>query len=151
MMKQPSATWTAFSKWCIQRKLRPLPAHAWTVAAYLRWIDRQPGDKGGAKAAKAALDAISRQHLLRTLRVPGRSTLVARTMEMIERRAHVRSDHAALFDDQDALAEAPQPVKPKPKPKKAPPAEGKRVRHVLSNQPKLKRARPSAKAGAKKA
>lgn len=131
-------SWSDFKIWCAQRKLKALPAHPWTIAAYLRWIDR----RFGAKDAQAALSAISRQHVLKTMRAPMRHAIVARTLEMIERRGEVRDRQAALFDDQDALGQSPRPAPPK----EAAPKPGRRV---LSTEPRLKPRRPPTKGPAK--
>lgn len=145
---QPSSAtqWSEFVKWCAQRRLKALPAHPWTIAAYLRWIDR----RADAQIAHAALDAISRQHLLKTLRVPTRHALVTRTLDMIDRRDLVRGQHAALFDEQDMLAEAAAPAPLiEEDPEQAPQDNAKPWRRMLNTQPKLKRARPAAKGEAK--
>ena len=126
--------WSDFKAWCVQRKLKALPAHPWTIAAYLRWIDR----RFGAKDAQAAFNVISRQHVLKTMRAPMRHAIVARTLEMIERRGEVRDCQAALFDDQDALGQSPRPAPSK----KVAPKPGRRV---LSTEPRLKPRRPQVK------
>lgn len=130
-----------------------MPAHAWTIAAYLRLVDRRAKDGTGAQAARRALDVIAREHLLKTARVPTRHPTVQKTMELIERRAEVRSQHAALFDEADILA-APvaEPATPSPdenaSDEDAAAADDKpsaRVRRVLGTQPRLKRAKPARK------
>lgn len=136
--------WNAFKAWCVERKLKALPAHPWTVAAYLRWADR----RFGAAQARAALDAISRQHVLKTMHAPMRHAIVARTLEMIERRGEVRDQHAALFDDQDVLHAGPRAApaaKSTSKPKSGPKSKPKPGRRVLSTEPRLKPRRPPAK------
>lgn len=141
-----AAAWSEFVKWCAHRQLKSLPAHPWTIAAYLRWIDR----RADAHTAHAALDTISRQHLLKTLRVPTRHVLVTRTMEMIERRDVVRGQHAALFDEKDMLAETTAPAPPIEEDEEdATQDQAKPWRRMLTTQPKLKRARPQTKGGAK--
>ena len=145
--------WTEFRKWCVQRKLRACPAHPWTIAAYLRVVDR----RAGTRDAQAALDAISREHILKTMRTPMRNAIVVRTMEMIERRGEVRDRHAALFDEQDLLDEASRPAPAKTAAQltdqlaaqlAAQPAAKsatKPGRRVLSSEPRLKSRRPAAK------
>lgn len=133
-----SQIWSEFRHWCAQRKMKALPAHPWTIAAYLRLIDRRLG----AKDAQATLDAITREHVLKTMRTPMSNAIVVRTMEMIERRGEVRDQHAALFDDEDALGEAPKAAPP---PEKEPEPEAKRVRRMLSTEPRLTRRRPRPK------
>lgn len=134
-------TWSEFKRWCAARGLKPLPAHPWTIAAYLRWVDR----RGGARDAHQALDAITREHLLKTVRAPARHPVVLRTLELIARRNEVRGQHAALFDERDIL-EAPAPNTPETPDEgdgseaaaEAPP----RKRRVLASQPRLTRKRP---------
>lgn len=127
--------WGDFKRWCQLRGLKSLPAHPWTIAAYLRWVERRKD----APAAREALRAISREHLLGTLRVPTRHPVVERTLEMIERRAGVRDRHADLFDDDVLAAEAAQTPSARPAPRASRP-------HVLlTAAPKLVRRRPAAK------
>jgi hypothetical protein len=139
--------WMDFKRWCTQRKLKARPAHPWTIAAYLRLIDRRLG----AKDAQEALDAISREHVLKTMRAPMRHAIVARTMEMIERRGEVRDQHAALFDEQDVLGESSPPQSsPQSAPRSSPQSPlgphpkstAKPARRVFSNEPRLKSRRP---------
>ena len=142
-------TWSEFKRWCASRGLKPLPAHAWTIAAYLRVVDRRAKGEDGARAARHALDVIAREHLLKTARVPTRHPTVQKTLELIERRAHVRPQHAALFDEADILGEAGavpiedqdegEAEEPGPEP------QPRRTRRMLSASPRLKRARPGHK------
>lgn len=134
-------TWSEFKRWCAARGLKPLPAHPWTIAAYLRWVDR----RYGARDARHALDAITREHLLKTVRAPARHPLVLRTLDLIARRSEVRAQHAALFDDRDIL-EAPAPDTPEAPDDDAAQKGGAEVpsrkRRVLASQPRLTRKRP---------
>ncbi|MCP5371961.1 MAG: hypothetical protein H6907_09540 [Hyphomicrobiales bacterium] len=94
--------WRDFAAWCVARRLRPLPAHPWTVAAFLRWrATRRRKDPHDA-----ALQAIARAHLLRGLRAPDRHPTVTRTLEVVERQHRERGRRAALFDPADARAAA---------------------------------------------
>lgn len=142
-------TWSEFKRWCASRGLKSLPAHAWTIAAYLRLVDRRAKHGTGAEAARQALDVIAREHLLKTARVPTRHPTVQKTLELIERRAHIRSQHAALFDEADILAApAPPGAEEEASEEDAPADEAEgasRTRRVLSTQPRLKRAKPARK------
>ena len=89
--------WSEFVAWCKARRLRPLPAHPWTVAAYARWCDGRYRHPDIVKR----ITAISRVHLLRCARSPGRHPTVTRTLRMIETRSHIRASHAALFRAED--------------------------------------------------
>jgi len=93
--------WNDFVRWCRARGLRPLPAHPWTVGAYVRWCEPR---KTYADIV-AGLQAIARRHLHRRLRVPDRHPTVRRTLELIERRLAVRGAASNLFRDEDFLAE----------------------------------------------
>lgn len=92
--------WTEFVHWCSKRKLRVLPAHPWTIAAYLRWIDaREEGDR-----AESIIKSISRAHILRAQRSPHDHPVIARTMLSIARRRKSAPDRSNLFDGKDFLS-----------------------------------------------
>jgi len=124
-------TWGDFKRWCEVRHLKALPAHPWTVAAYLRWVERRQD----AVAARTALNVISRAHLLKSARVPERHPTVQSTIDLIERRAETQAQRSNLFDD-DLLTDAPPP------PPKEAEQEPTPKRRVLAAQPRLKRKRP---------
>ena len=101
--RREDGAWRHFEAWCRARRLRPLPAHPWTVAAYARWCERRQG----YPAIVQRLGAIARVHLLKRLKPPVRHPTVTRTLRMIERRG--RGEGAALFRDEDfAAAAAPR-------------------------------------------
>ena len=124
--------WGDFRRWCQARGLIPLPAHPWTIAAYLRWVERRKD----AQTAKAVLEVISREHLLKSARVPSRHPTVQKTLALIEQRAQTRAQRSNLFDD-DILSEPAKAKAPKEKP--AP----KKARRVMTTQPRLTRKRPT--------
>ena len=133
--------WGEFKRWCSARGMKSLPAHPWTIASYLRWVDRRQD----ATAAREALDIIAREHVLKTARVPTRHATVQSTMELIERRAEVSDLHADLFDEDTALDEQAPPPPPEPEEKQGEVARHKRMLNV---KPRLVRRRPT---GASKA
>ena len=133
-MATRAKTWGDFKRWCDARGLKPLPAHPWTIAAYLRWVERRKD----AKTARAALDVISREHLFKSARVLGRHPTVMRTLELIERRAESQTQRSALFDE-DVLAETPTPTAPPEEPDEQ---EDRPRRRSLAATPRLKRRRP---------
>ncbi len=92
--------WAEFVHWCIKRKLRVLPAHPWTISAYLRWLD----GKGQGETAEASLKSISRAHILRAQRSPHDHPVVLRTMMSINRRRDAAPDHSNLFHDKDFVS-----------------------------------------------
>ena len=106
--RREDGAWRHFEAWCRARRLRPLPAHPWTVAAYARWCERRQG----YPAIVQRLQAIARVHLLKRQKPPVRHPTVTRTMRMIERRS--RGGGAALFRDKDfnAVAVSPAPDAP---------------------------------------
>jgi hypothetical protein len=91
--------WTDFAKWCRDRGLRPLPAHAWTLAAYARWCEarhRYP-------AIVERVQAIARVHLLACATAPDRHPTVTRTLRSLELRSRARPGRAALFPADEAV------------------------------------------------
>ena len=128
-------TWGDFKRWCEKRGLKALPAHPWTIAAYLRWVDR----RHDAKMARAALDVITRGHLFKSARVPGRHPTVQSTMDLIERRSETRGLRSNLFDD-DMLTDQTPPLPTEPEASPEPPSE-KPKRRTLASSPRLVRRR----------
>ena len=91
--------WSDFVEWCRQRRLRALPAHPWTVAAYVRWCEarhRYPDILGRIRA-------IARVHLLACVAVPDRHPTVTGTLRTLEMRARTRPGRAALFPADEAV------------------------------------------------
>jgi len=130
-MATRTKTWGEFKRWCDARGLKALPAHPWTIAAYLRWVDR----RHDALTARQALNVISRQHLLKSARVPGRHPTVQSTLELIERRAETRGLSSDLFDENMLTENVPVvPTEPETSP-------GTSKRRSLSSSPRLVRRR----------
>jgi len=89
--------WNDFVQWCRKRQLRPMPAHPWTIAAFLRWMDSQDnGDSTGS-----ALKSIARAHLLCGRRSPHRHPMIERTLGSIYRRRESAPDRSNLFEARD--------------------------------------------------
>ncbi len=84
-----------FVAWCRVRRLSPLPAHPWTLAAYARWCETRHRYPGVVKRVQA----IARAHLLRGSKAPDRHPVVARTLRLIEMRERARPHCSALFAD----------------------------------------------------
>ena len=133
-MATRAKTWGDFKRWCENRGLKPLPAHPWTIAAYLRWVER----RHDAAMAREALNVISREHLFKSARVPGRHPTVQSTLALIERRAQTRGLQSNLFDD-TPLSPAPQAAPPEPEEETE--AGGKSKRRTLASSPRLVRRR----------
>jgi hypothetical protein len=121
--------WADFVSWCAARRLDPLPAHPWTLAAYARWCEtrhRYP-------VLVNRIRAIARAHLLHCASPPDRHPVVARTLRMIEMRERSRPLRGKLFAE-PALA----PAETAP-----PPAERKTAaRRTLRSTPPLVSRRP---------
>jgi len=144
-MATQTKTWRDFTRWCAARGLAALPAHPWTISAYLRWVDQHQD----ARAARAALNVISRHHLLKTARAshraPQRHATVQKTLELIERRAENRGLGSNLFDD-DGLENGPAAPQPVSQPVPQNPAEAASTkrqsgRKTLASRPRLVRRR----------
>ena len=132
-MRAPPKDWRDFAAWCDQRGLRALPAHPWTLAAYLRWCEahhRLP-------TVHRRLAAIARHHVLRCAPRPDRNPIVARTLQMIEQRARLKADRAGLFQPDDFTAQDSTAVTPRP----APPRKARKARG-LRQRPRLVSRRP---------
>lgn len=133
-MRGHGKAWNEFSRWCDARKLRALPAHAWTVAAYVRWCE----PRHDYPAIVAITKAIARRHLITGHSDPERNPMVKRTLAMIERRIANSHQRSNLFDDDVLNDEIENPDENEEifeEPKKAPPA--KRVFKSMSSTPKL--------------
>ncbi len=129
--------WNEFARWCQARKLKSLPAHPWTLAAFVRWCE----PRHDYLAIVAITKAIARRHLLTGHSDPERHPMVRRTLAMIERRISSQHQRSSLFDDDifskndeevDDADEAPELTE---EPKKR--SVGKRVLKSMRSSPKL--------------
>ena len=96
-MRVQDKAWRDFVKWCAARSLGSLPAHPWTVAAYVRTLESRHRHPAIVKRVRA----ITRAHLLSGFAPPDKNPLVKRTLRMI--RARLRHRPAALFGAEDFL------------------------------------------------
>jgi len=132
--------WGEFKRWCRAANLKALPAHPWTIASYMRFVDRHVD----TASARAALVVISREHVLKTGREPTHHAIVKSTMETIERRERVKHQHADLFDEAEHKMN-PKMMYLKTNPdKKTTDSRAKMVRQrqILSSKPQMVRRRP---------
>jgi len=136
-MATRTKTWADFKRWCEGRKLKALPAHPWTIAAYLRWVERCKD----ANDVRDILGVIVREHMLKSARVPSRHPTVQRTLDLIERRAETRGLRSNLFED-DVFEAEPDDLQVKAKKKPVKPSQTPK-RRVLATQPRLKVRRPA--------
>lgn len=125
--------WKEFQDWCRVRRLRGLPAHPWTLAAYIRWME--PRHRQATLLKR--IGVISKVHAHHALEPPDRHPIVHRTLRMIEARRKAAKRKASLFRDDDFLAPAPAGLQVS-KPKRT----GKKKRLGLSVRPKLISKRP---------
>lgn len=86
-MSTPRETaWNEFVDWCGRRGLNAMPAHPWTVAAYIRWLEY----RASPTAIQRILRAIARQHREKSRKRPERHPTVTRTLRGVELRAKER-------------------------------------------------------------
>ena len=126
--------WSEFVAWCTGRRLRALPAHPWTVAAYVRWCDRRRRHRTLARR----LRAIARAHVLAGHKAPDRHPTVTRTLRAVETRRRTRA--RPLFRAEDFLA-ATAPT-PSSGATGATEADEPTVRRALRKHPRLVPRRP---------
>ena len=98
--------WTEFVTWCEARRLRPLPAHSWTIAAYARWCEPRHRHAAIVKRVRA----IARAHVLHCEKSADRHPTVSRTLRIIEARERARRHAAALFRADDFVAGGTRPA-----------------------------------------
>ncbi len=99
--------WIEFIDWCRERHLKALPAHAWTVAAYLRWRERKDTGKSEFVSADRVIKIISRAHLLGGQKSPHDHPVIAKTLASIARSRTTAPDRSDLFDTNDFVAAGP--------------------------------------------
>ena len=132
--------WRNFADWCARRRLKALPAHPWTVAAYVRWCE--PHEK--LPNIVESLKSITRMHLLKCHKTPGRNATVIKILRQIEIRALNKDTRAALFRAED-FAETMKEATAQESPGNAPvpPSENRlkdpRPKRIMRNSPRLVR------------
>ena len=141
-MRTHGKSWNEFARWCQARGLKPIPTHAWTLAAFVRWCE----PRHDYATIVAITKAIARKHLIAGHSDPERHPMVKRTLAMVERSISNRHHRSALFDD-DFTNEEPviiqTPETPSDIAKRGRPA--KRVLKSMRLTPKLvrRKSRPS--------
>ncbi len=130
--RRQDKAWKEFDAWCRARRLRSLPAHPWTVAAYARWCER----RYRFQTIVESIRSIAREHVLRCHPPPDRHPTVSGTLRRIEARSRARMGGAALFRSEDFLGASATP----------PPAAGGRggapAKRTMRRRPKLVQRRP---------
>jgi hypothetical protein len=137
VLRTHGRAWNEFARWCQARRLKPLPAHPWTLSAFVRWCE----PRHDYPEIVAITKAIARRHLITGHPDPERHTMVQSTLAMIERRISNRHQRSSLFDDDDfgkdeVVDDAKIPIKALVKSKPA-----KRVLKSMRSTPKLVRRR----------
>lgn len=128
--------WQNFQAWCRGRGLCPLPAHPWTVAAYVRWCEahRALGD------IPPTLRAIAARHSGGKRRHPEQSPLVRRTLDIVERRRQKRRATGAAPKLADLLAQPDIGEAASPAPKR--PRREAKTRATTATKTRAMRASP---------
>lgn len=112
----------------------PLPAHPWTVAAYVRSAE----SRYRLHALITQVRAIARVHLLSCCAPPDSHPIVIRTLSLIEARERTRGHRGSLFPEEECLlASAPGEVLPGRKAHRL----GKSRRRTMAAKPRLVRPR----------
>jgi hypothetical protein len=135
--------WLDFTAWCRARRLTPLPAHPWTVAAYANWCE----SRYRYSVLVTHIRVISRAHLLSCCAPPDHHLIVARTLRVIEARERTRSHRASLFPKGDCTPTALTPDfdRGEAKPALKPPwPAGRSSVRTMAGQPRLVSRRPRA-------
>ncbi|MEX2449417.1 MAG: hypothetical protein WD407_01015 [Rhodospirillales bacterium] len=135
MRYSPDRTWCDFAAWCASRGLKALPAHPWTVAAYVRWC----APRHRLPAIIDSLKAITRMHLLKCHKTPERDPLVLKTLRRVETQAFAKETRAALFQAEDFAALVPEDAHTasNDEDRRAPPPEGSVAKRILRTTPRL--------------
>lgn len=128
--------WRHFVGWCKARRLRPLPAHPWTLAAYARACER----RFPQSAIAGRVRAIAKAHVLQGHSPPDRHPTVTRTLRMIETRQRRQQQGSDLFEAD--LADTPPPPPPQDGPAPADAVESSPLRRSLRSTPRVVSRRP---------
>ena len=92
-----NVAWDEFVAWCIAKNLNPLPAHPWTLAAYIRTLEEHMSPPNIRKH----LADVSKAHAEKSKKRPERDPLIGKTIEIIEKRAEKTALKAKKLDDED--------------------------------------------------
>jgi hypothetical protein len=95
IIRSHGKSWKEFDGWCQARGLKPIPTHAWTLAAFIRWCEPHHD----YATIVAIIRAISCRHLIAGHSDPERYPMVKRTLAVIERSISNSHHRSALFDD----------------------------------------------------
>lgn len=130
-MRERNKSWKEFTRWCEAKGLCELPAHAWTVAAYVRFHERRKEHD----ELEQAMKEIARRHLIRGYADPVIHKMVESTLERVANRQRNRHHHSDLFEDDLSPDNRPEVAATMVEEESRP---GRR-RKTMSNTPKLVR------------
>ena len=99
---QREKAWQDFRAWALARGLKPLPAHPWTVAVYLRFCQL----RHRPRTIEQKLSVIVRTHVFRGFGSPDKSPIVQRTMALLAEGRPPRLKRRTLFSAKDFVAPA---------------------------------------------
>lgn len=111
-------SWRGFVTWCDERGLCSAPANAWTLSAYIRYLESTMT----VTALRRHIGQVGQMHYEKIRKRPDRHEDVQRTLDGVRARKEAKKKKVEpdppLFRDEDFVA--PKGDKPKPKaPKKA--------------------------------
>ena len=112
-------SWKAFVDWCEERGLRSAPAHIWTLAAYIRYLE------GSMRYDTLCrhIDRIGQMHFEKIRKRPDRDPEIQKVLEGVRRRIDEKKKPPPpppLFRDEDFLEDRPKSARRVTKPKKEP-------------------------------
>lgn len=100
-------SWKAFVEWCEERGLRSAPAHTWTLAAYIRYLE-------GTMRYDALcrhIERIGQMHFEKIRKRPDRHPEIQNILEGVRRRLDEKKKPPPpppLFRDEDFLEDPPK-------------------------------------------
>jgi hypothetical protein len=129
---QACKEWREFKVWCRERKLKALPAHPWTVAVYLLWLDAHRRYRSMDKR----LEVIAHVHVCGCYHSLDRDPIIVRTKKAIVQRRSLGAHKS--FTGEELLEPKRSPVQAKPS------AQPKKTRLLTQTPPLvLRRPRPT--------
>jgi hypothetical protein len=134
--------WKAFTDWCLEKGLSPVPAHPWTLSAYALALEghEKPDE------IRKHIHAVAKAHLEKSRARPDRHPMLERTLKMIKTREDTQKQNSKLFDEEQATKKkkAKKAAKTKSVTDKKSSAKKKSLR-TMSATPKLVSRRKLAK------
>ena len=82
-----NTAWEDFVDWCLLKNLKPMPAHAWTLASYVLSLE---GQLSPTQIRKCLAD-VAKFHAEKSKKRPDRNPLIEKTIKIIEKRSSQKS------------------------------------------------------------